>query len=209
MKSSIDKRIDTEITVSESLFACGLLDITDFLCSSLKVFLEKEGRYLGIVKSYMNTLDQTYNKFNQNLSEVDSDIYGRILFLLKPILIKEFIRLRKKKISEGDCIIVMIKKILSIISEIPEFQFRKEVKTGLKVITRMYDNIKNRFKKDALYNFSNIIRSKMALGQIGKYSLDKFDLTEIENKEKEIYSGPEAIVSHDSNKVTEISWTGE
>ena len=157
----------------------------------------------------MNTLDQTYNKFNQNLSEVDSDIYGRILFLLKPILIKEFIRLRKKKISEGDCIIVMIKKILSIISEIPEFQFRKEVKTGLKVVTRMYDNIKNRFKKDALYNFSNTIRSKMALGQIGKYSLDKFDLTEIENKEKEIYSGPEAIVSHDSNKVTEISWTGE
>ena len=64
---NIDKRIDRDIIVNEDLFLSGLLDVSDFLCSSLKIFLEREGRFLGIVKSYISSIDGAFERFNKEL----------------------------------------------------------------------------------------------------------------------------------------------
>ena len=152
---NINKRIDTEVTICEDLFHCGLLDVTDFLCSSLKVFLEREGRYVGIVRSYISSLDSAYEKFNESLTEDESNVYGKILYLIKPLIVKEFNRLGSKKLSDGDCVILMIRKIISIIKESENFSHNKELKTIFKIINRFYGNIKNKNKKDAMFNFSN------------------------------------------------------
>lgn len=205
----IEKRIDENITISEDLFSSGLLDITDFLCSSLKEFLNKEERFLGIVKSYINSMDRAYEYFNKDLTESDADIYGKVLFLLKPLIVREFLRLRRKKLSEGDCVILMIRKILNIIKEeVSEYSHMKEVKTLLKIINRLFDNIKHRSKTDSMYNFSNQIRILLKSGAIGKYQLNKLSLTLLKGN-KEVYSGPESKVSKDIGKVVEISWTEE
>jgi hypothetical protein len=205
----IEKRIDENITIPEDLFSSGLLDTTDFLCSSLKEFLNKEERFLGIVKSYINSMDRAYENFNKDLTDEESDIYGRILFLIKPLIVREFSRLRRKKLSEGDCVIVMIRKILTIIKEeVHEYTHMKEVKTIMKVINRLYDNIRHRSKTDAMYNFSNQIRVLLKSGAVGKYQLNKLNLTLL-SKDKEVYSGPESKVSSDTGKVVEISWTEE
>ena len=176
---NIDKRIDKDITINEDLFLSGLLDITDFLLVSLKAFLEKEGRFLGIVKSYMSSIDIAFEKFNNCLEDEDYEIFEKLLYLLKPIIIKEFNRLRRKKISEGDCVILIMRKLLNIIEENSEYSYKREVKTILKIINKLFNNIRNKGKKDAMYNFSNQIKILKSSGYIGKYSLDKLDLTQL------------------------------
>ena len=185
---NIDKRIDKNIVINEDLFSSGLLDVTDFLCSSLKLFLEKEGRYLGIVKSYMSSIDNAFERFNSNLEEEDYGIFGKILYLLKPIIVREFSRLRRKKLSEGDCVILIIRKLLLIIGESSDYSHKKEQKTILKVVNKLFDNIRNGGKKDVMYNFSNQVKLLKHSGAIGKYTLDKLDLTQI-NKEKSPIEG--------------------
>jgi hypothetical protein len=176
---NIDKRIDKDITINEDLFLSGLLDITDFLLVSLKAFLEKEGRFLGIVKSYMSSIDIAFEKFNNCLEDEDYEIFAKLLYLLKPIIIKEFNRLRRKKISEGDCVILIMRKLLNIIEENSEYSYKREVKTILKIINKLFNNIRNKGKKDVMYNFSNQIKILKSSGNIGKYSLDKLDLTQL------------------------------
>ena len=206
---NINKRIDSNIAVSENVFLSGLIDVTDFLCSSLKVFLEKEGRYLGIVKSYINSLDAAYENFNEDLVDEDYEFFGKILYLVKPIILREFSRLRSKKLSEGDCVILIIKKLTDIILEYPDFSHKKTAKTVRKIINSFYENIKNRNKKDSMYVFSNYIKNFKSSGSIGKYTLDKLDLV-CEKKEKEIYTGSELLIGDDSDSkiVEQTLWKG-
>lgn len=194
MRSNISNRVDPEIVVNEELFSCGLLDVTEFLCYSLKQFMEKENRYLGIVKSYMTSIDNTYEKINKEIEEIEKKIYNKILYLLKPIILREFSRLRSKKLSEGDCVILMIRRVLLIVSEVPDFIYKSEVKTLDKIIGKLYDNIRNRNKKDAMYNFSNHLRSLKANGCVGKYTLDKLDLSE-PKKEKTILPETSTLIN--------------
>lgn len=205
---SINKRIDPNIMISEDLFSSGLLDVIDFLSFNLKTFLEKEGRYLGIVKSYTNSMDRAFDRFNEDLSDEDISVFGKILYLLKPTLTREFLRLRNKKLSEGDCTILMIRRLLNIINENPDYSHKKEVKTLLKIINSMYDNIRNKNKKDSMYNFSNTIKNLKQSGSIGKYSIDTLELTG-EKKEKEVYQGDSIIIESESDlKISEQTlWT--
>lgn len=205
---NINKRIDSNISISEDLFSSGLIDVTDFLCFSLKGFLEKENRFIGIVKSYLNSMNTAYERFNSELCDEDSDIYGRILYLIKPIIIKEFHRLRNKKLSEGDCVILMIRRLLNIVLENPEYSHKKEAKTLLKIINCMYNNIRNRNKKDSMYVFSNSIKNLKHSGSVGKYSIDQLELSS-DKEEKVIYQGDGLLIENDSeNKISEKNlWT--
>lgn len=180
---NIDKRIDRDIIVNEDLFLSGLLDVSDFLCSSLKIFLEREGRFLGIVKSYISSIDGAFERFNKELEDEDYEVFGKILYLVKPIIMREFSRLKRKKLSEGDCVILMIRRLLMIAEEYPEFSHRKEMKTVLKVVNKLFDNIRNKGKRDVMYNFSNQIKMLKNSGSVGKYTLDRLDLT-LPSKEK-------------------------
>lgn len=206
---NINKRIDLGISISEDLFSSGLIDVTDFLCISLKNFLEKENRFIGIVKSYINSMNSAYERFNSDLCDEDSEIYGRILYLIKPIIIKEFHRLRNKKLSEGDCVILIIRKILNIVLENLEYSHKKEAKTLLKIINCMYDNIRNRGKKDSMYIFSNSIKNLKQSGSVGKYSIDQLELSS-DREEKIIYQGNGLLIENDSeSKISEKNlWIG-
>jgi hypothetical protein len=205
---NISKRIDSMVTVCEDLFHCGLLDITDFLCTSLKSFLESEGRYVGIVKSYISSLDSAYEKFNETVSDEDAEVYGKILYLIKPIIVKEFNRLRSKKLSDGDCVILIIRKIISIIKESEMFSHSKELKTVSKIIERFYSNIKNKNKKDPMFNFSNQVKTLRNSGNIGKYVLDRLDLTQLK-REKSILKDEDSLLVSEDSSIHEVEWNVE
>ena len=202
MKNIIENRISKEVQVPEDTFLEGLVDITEFLFSELEYFLEKENRYHGITKSYMNTVNIAFNKINKEVTEGDAEIYGKILYLFKPILKREFKRLKDKKLSLGDVTIVIINKILGIVTEekTPGFRFSKELKTLRKIITKLYDNIKMKKKEDPLYQLSNLIKTYKDNGYIGKYSLDHFSFID-NNIIKEELSDPGPRISiEDNNK---------
>ena len=60
-------------------------------------------------------IKESYNRVSCKVSESDIEIYGKLLYLFKPLLKKEFRRLKSKKLSSGDSAIIMIHKILEII----------------------------------------------------------------------------------------------
>lgn len=207
MKNSINSRIDPDLIIDEELFSLGLVFVTKYLCEPLKEYMEKENRFLGIVKSYMSSIYNTYNKVTCEVVDENCDEYtlgGRILFLLKPILVREFNRLRSKKISEGDCIILMIRRILQMIIEIDQFSFSNEAKTLEKIIEKLYSNIKNKNKKDVMYNFSNQIRNLRTAGNIGKYSLDKIVFSLPKKEKTLIDSGGTTLINEGSGEIKEV-----
>ncbi len=200
---SINKRIDPNISISEDLFSSGLIDVTDFLSLVLTEFLEKEERYVGIVKSYINSMNTAYEKFNLDLCDEDSEIYGKILYLLKPIITKEFYRLRSKKLIDGDCVILIIRRILDIVLENADYTHKKVAKTLSKIVNSLFNNIRNRNKKDAMYVFSNSIKNLKHSGSVGKYSIDSLELGN-DKEEKVVYQGDGLLIENDSdNKISE------
>lgn len=208
MNTDIEKRIYPDLRISDELYISGLLDITGFLCSELTEFLIKENRYYGITKSYMKSINEALQRIDKDNTEEDIEIYGKMLFLYKPIIVKEFNRLRNKSISCGDSVIMMIKKILEIISGNP-YKHNKEVRTIRKIINKFFDNIKLKRKNDPMYNFSNSIKTFMKNGYIGKYELDHLSLGQQEGAVKEELKGSGVRWSEEDNKVKEILWKEE
>lgn len=156
----IEKRIAENIQVPEDMYLEGLLDITGFLFSELTQFLENEHRYIGITKSYIHTVKLTIERIDQSVRPEDIEIYGRILYLYKPFLKKEFKRLRNKKLTAGDSVIVIINKIIEIIvqEKKQDFRFHKEVRTLRKIISKFFENIRNKKKKDPLYSLIALLK---------------------------------------------------
>lgn len=198
-------RVDTQFpSIPESTYAIGILDVIDFLVVDLTEQLKEENRCFGIVKSYLKSISDAYSKIYPDMTDDDIEVYGKILYLLKPLLRKEYKRLVNKKLSPADSIICIIKKLLNIIEEVPEFIYRKELGTVKKVIDRLYDNIRNRSKKDSLFNLANTIRTFMSEGKVGKHCLGKFTIKDIEIK-KELLSGNNTrFTIGEENKILEI-----
>ena len=208
MGNSIEKRIMPDISVSEELYISGLLDVTSYLCSELTSFLIEEERYVGITKSFMHSINDAFISINKDVEEDDIDIYEKILFLYKPIIVREFNRLKSKSLSPGDSTVIIIKKIIEIVSG-HEYKHNRELRTIRKVINNFFDNIKNRAKKDPLYNLSNTIKTYMEKGAIGKYSLDHISLKS-ENAEKQELIGTGIRINEETdNKITEVTWKDE
>ena len=208
MGNSIEKRIMPDISVSEELYISGLLDVTSYLCSELTSFLIEEERYVGITKSFMHSINDAFISINKDVEEDDIDIYEKILFLYKPIIVREFNRLKSKSLSPGDSTVIIIKKIVEIVSG-HEYKHNRELRTIRKVINKFFDNIKNRAKKDPLYNLSNTIKTYMEKGAIGKYSLDHISLKS-ENAEKQELIGTGIRINEETdNKITEVTWKDE
>lgn len=203
----LDKRVDKDIQITEDLYSEGLLDITQFLCSELEIFLGEEGRYMGITKSYVHSIHESFSKMNKKVSESDIEVYGKILYLFKPLLKREFRRLKSKKLSSGDSIIVMINKILEIIftEKTQQFKYNKELRTIRKIINKFYENIRNPKKKDPLYILSNTIKLYKESGKIGKFPLDQFSLIDSNSDEKIELESPGERVKVIDKKVSEVS----
>ena len=203
----LDKRLDKEIQISEDMYSEGLLDITAFLYGELCRFLEEEGRFIGITKSYTHSMQESYSRMNKTVTEEDIDTYGRLLYLYKPLLRKEFKRLRSKKLSSGDSVIVIMNKILDIIFEekTPRFRYTKEFRTVKKIVTKFYDNIRNPKKKDPLFILSNTIKTYMESGKVGKFPLHQFSLSDVVVQKVELSIPGERVDEEGGKKVSEIN----
>lgn len=204
----IEKRIAENIQVPEDMYLEGLLDITGSLFSELTQFLENEHRYIGITKSYIHTVKLTIERIDQSVRPEDIEIYGRILYLYKPFLKKEFKRLRNKKLTAGDSVIVIINKIIEIIvqEKKQDFRFHKEVRTLRKIISKFFENIRNKKKEDPLYSLSNAIKEYKDSGSVGKYPLDVFSFIDNQYIKEELKDPGERLKEESDNKINEISF---
>lgn len=204
----IEKRIAEDIQVPEDMYLEGLLDMTEFLFNELTQFLENENRYIGVTKSYIHTVKLTIEKINQSVRPEDIEIYGRILYLYKPFLKKEFKRLRNKKLTAGDSVIVIINRILNIIfqEKKQDFRFHREVRTLRKIIFKFFENIRNKKKEDPLYSLSNAIKEYKDSGTVGKYPLDVFSFIDNQYTKEELKDPGERLEEESDSKINEISF---
>ena len=92
----INKRISqTSVIDNEFTYFDGLLWTSILLLRDLKQLMKEEGRYRGIFISYFNSLDSAFSE----VELLDQNIYGSILYLLKPLIIYEYKKLRRRKVS--------------------------------------------------------------------------------------------------------------
>jgi hypothetical protein len=199
-------RVSQDYSISETSYITGVVEITEYLFIELIDLLKTEDRCFGIVKSYINSMKGAYEKVCESLSDEDIDISDRILYLYKPLILKEFARLKNRRLSPADSAITLIHRLLDIISNIDsEYEFKSELGTLEKVIGKLWDNIRNKSKNDSLYYFSDILRTNMSKGLIGKFTLSHISLKE-EIREKQLLKNPGVRVKQDSeNKIIEIN----
>lgn len=174
----IQWRVDKEYPqVSPGLYAEGLMDIVSYLLVDLRDLMQVEDRFFGIVKQYYATISNAQDNIYPTVTDEKMEIFGRILYLFKPVLRREFKRLNRKGLSPADSVICIIRKMLSIIEEIPEYTMTAELKAIQGVIDKLHSNIRYKVKLDALYNLGYIVKTYIGLGKVGKYSLDCFTIS--------------------------------
>lgn len=189
----LTKRIQSNLYVPQFTYLYGLLDIVQFLCIDLKVLLNDEGRYFGIMPIYISRIERTFEILNENDTPEDLNNYARILYLFKPLIRKEYKKLRQRKVTRADCVITIVKKILEIVLEDPDFPHYKEIKKMYKIFVKLFNNIKNNGKNYSLFKLSENIKKYLRSGQVGKYATLQYSIIDEENqviKNKEILTEP-------------------
>ena len=175
----INKRISEDVFIEdENIYLDGLLWISILLLIDLQKLLKEENRYRGIVVSYFSSIVSSFSGIELN----EDNTYGTILYLIKPLIITEYKKLRRRKVTKADCLIVLVKKLLEIPGTIDSYRYNKNIVSSLKVITRLFDNIKNPGKKIGMGNTVEAIKSFLSQGITGKYSLSNFSIEQEENK---------------------------
>lgn len=169
------RRVDPNVTISIDPYALGLLNIVDFLVVELERLMKEEDRYKGIVKTYLANIDSTFKRVYIGRTIKETEVLCKILYLYKPLIISEYKRLTKRKLSGADTVITIIRKILMIVEEeAKNFKYLSETKTLEKIIGKLWENIRHKVKNDPLYYISYQMKSFMLQGMIGKYPQDSF-----------------------------------
>lgn len=179
---NISKILDQEqVEKNHQLYAAGLLDVVNFLVVDLWKQLEDENRLRGIVKTYQRKVNTALEGTSYcGYSESEILLFGKILYLHKGLLRKEFSRLVARKLSPADASITIIRRLLNIILEVEDVNNRSDIEKIKEVIDSLWDYIKNRSKNDSLFNLADTVKTNLNLGNLGKYSLDEFTLKEPE-----------------------------
>lgn len=188
----IEFRASSTEKIDRLTWISGILDITDFLVSDLQVLMSQENRNFGIVKSYFHTLSDSYSKIREGQTEQEILSYSRLLYLLQPLIISQY-RWLGKKLSPADADIVLVHKFLTDLlgGDLSGYNHTKELETIKKVITNMFNYIRNPFKNNEMTPFVSLIKEIQEQGITGKYFLDEIDLVNPdENKKKEILKNP-------------------
>ena len=207
MKFDMTIRVDPNLRVTEAIYSEGLMNVLNYLFLDFERLLISEERYFGIVKSYIHSVRFTYVKMLPTMNEEDMNIQKRILYLYKPLLKKEFRRLQSKHLTAADSCLCLIRKIISILEEIIDFKYKRELKTLRKIADKFFDNIKNRAKKDSLYNLAFQIKTYMKDGKVGKHMLDRFSLTDSDIPEKgKILEGDGTRLNLENGKIIEVGF---
>ena len=164
----------------------GLLEIILVLFENVEILLEAEGRYFGIMKRYMRRIKITYIKIRKstNLNETDVVNIGKMLYLFKPVILKEYNILKSRKVTKADSIITIIKKLIEIIMVEKDHPQYSKVEILYDIISKIFNNIRNRGKYHKMTKFTDIVKKYIYSGQLGKYELTHFSILNEENKEK-------------------------
>ena len=179
---NISKILDQEqVEKNHQLYAAGLLDVVNFLVVDLWKQLEDENRLRGIVKTYQRKVNTALEGTSYcGYSESEILLFGKILYLHKGLLRKEFSRLVARKLSQADASITIIRRLLNIILEVEDVNNRSDIEKIKEVIDSLWNYIKNRSKNDSLFNLADTVKTNLNLGNLGKYALDEFTLKEPE-----------------------------
>lgn len=206
----IKRRIQSDLRVSQEVYENGIIDLLEYIFVELDIFLIRENRYRGIMVSYLDSILKTYARINsKEISNEQKDVYGRIIFLYKPLILQEYHNLcEKRRLSKADALIVIIKILLEIVLEDTHNSNYSEIKSIHKIIEKIYDNIRNNGKKTSLYVLTNTIKTYMAEGLVGKYSSEYLSILEEESKiiPTDGISGDGTELEQYSGKIMEISW---
>ena len=206
---NIMDRVTTEelpYPVTDTLYVKSLLDVVEFLIYELKMQLDREDRFRGVMVSYYEKIDHCFNDIFKGDKEEDLDFYGRTLYALKIVLRKEHARLVRKKLSPADASICLIHRLLTVIKDIlpSEFVNVREVYNISDIIEKVWENIRNYTKKDSLFALSNLIRECQSRKLVGKYSTDVFHIEE-KIRKVQILEGDGTRLCIDNDKLKEIN----
>lgn len=184
---NLERRLQKEL-ISESSCIDGLVDISQCLFAELRTYLEEENRSFGIVTSYIKSLRSAYKDFNDDFQTEESmETLGKTIYLYKPLIIGDFRKLCQKRLSKADSIITLMKRITDVILEISgnNYNHLREVRTINKIITKLFDNIRNNGKNIKLNLLVDSIKKYTTFGQTGKYSVDEINFKKEEIKKSE------------------------
>lgn len=205
----IKDREDKTIRLTEFEYLRSLLYIVSFLFNDLEKLLFFEGRYFGITVIYMKIVRNSYRKIKEDDTTQDLENFGRVLYLFKPSIMREYKKLRRRHVSEADCVIAIIKKILDIIIQDNDNPYYKNIKSLQKLITKLYDNIRNNGKSASMYSLVSNIKNYMNSGVVGKYPLTHFSVIDEERKKergREILGSETKLDLNSDFKNKEIKW---
>lgn len=202
---SIEERVGkSNPNLELDLYISGLLDVCEFLIMELKRLMANEGRFFGIVKSYFDSFSDAYKIFNEKNTGEQMEVYGRILYLFKPLLRFEFKRLVRRGVSPADSDICLLHKILNILEEVENYEHRKELRTITKIVDKLFDNIRNDRKNDPLFIMADTIRTHINKRSLGKFALDEFRLLEEEWIKQPVTGITTKVSIQNPNKIVEI-----
>lgn len=170
-----------EINVTQ--YQEGIFDVCDFLVSDLIEFLKEENRYKFRMIDYMKSITDEFSKAHENQTEEDINIYGRVLYVVNRSIIREFQRLRTKRLTPADALICIILKLITVSESLEggENRFKEEQDKVKEVISKLHENIRNKSKFDKLWKIDNTIRDSVSIGRWGTLSLDQFDIYHVEH----------------------------
>lgn len=203
-----------EFEISPSLYREALFDITEFFYREAIYFFEREERYFGKVKNYMDKILGAYEEAWKKLDGSEVETYGKVLNFLKKQICLDFYRLKERGLTPADRLIVMVGKLLYIINELEtregtvgESRFAEELKIVKKYTSKMWLNIKSRAKTDSLFNLSNRIYDMIDSGKVGKYTTDLLDFVSREfpePKKLDVIGTKEVILNETPGKTKEV-----
>ena len=175
--------MEKEINITQ--YQEGIFDICEFLIVELTEFLKEEGRYKYRMLDYIKSIRNEFNKAHEVETEEDINIYGRVLYVINRSIIKDYQRLRIRRLSPADSVLCIILKLINVSESLEgENRFTEEQTNVKKIIQKLYDNIRNKSKYDHLWKIENTIRESVEIKKWGTLSLDDFSLRKIEHPEK-------------------------
>ena len=204
-------RVNNKETVDREVYADGVFDIISYLCLELWDFMKQENRFFGIIPIYKKTVDKSIENFNNSIEDWNNiEIYGKVLYLFKPLLIKSYKRLCSKHLSKADCIIVILYKITDLLKNSSYFTHRAELKNIHRIVKKLYDNIRNNAKTTDLLSLVSSINYYLEKGWVGKTAIYEFNIGE-ENRAttKTPLEGSGIRLDNGNSCVSEIVWKDE
>lgn len=203
------KRVDKELDIGFDLFELSFLGLLNSLIIEMKKAYQEEGRYVGLGKTGIIDLSECVSNLDLAIPEIpeeelkgyDVDNYiNKLIYLYKPIIKKSYNKLTNRRISKGDSILLILRKIVDCIEEIGLFEeYSSYLDRFSKILNKLWGNIKHRGKNSNLYSLAFVIKTLVPEKAVGKYELEEIGLLE-----------PKDLSTTDSTKVGEetiLDWS--